>query len=87
MAIEIVDLPTENRGSFQFATLVYQRGISKKISQTCRPRFWPLPMISHLVLFGGRDLLVDLRIIGVQISKGAAAWGMQPNNGGQASDH
>jgi hypothetical protein len=28
-------------------------------------------MISHLVLFGGRDLLVDLRIIGVQISKGA----------------
>ena len=27
-------------------------------------------MISHLVLFGGRDLLVDLHIIGVQISKG-----------------
>jgi hypothetical protein len=28
MAIEIVDLPTENRGSFQFAMLVYQRVIS-----------------------------------------------------------
>jgi hypothetical protein len=30
MAIEIVDLPTENRGSFQFAMLVYQRVYPKK---------------------------------------------------------
>ena len=41
-------------------------------------------MISHLVLFGGRDLLVDLRIIGRANLQRRSAWGMQPNNGGQA---